>query len=162
MPSSYEIEFLPEGRTVKLYGSAGLHYLWPDVTRVRMYTVPVWCLRCDGLHEGERVEPLAEIAKDMAELQDPNCPAYHWFSGPGRRHVLKELVLRRRWRAERVSPARCVDCGSSDILVLLSDQPVVHPSRPLTIVARHGGHCVVSHTDWAFTPEGERIAGGRP
>ena len=158
VPGFYEIEFLPEGRTTTYAGSAGLHYLWPDGRRLDMRTVPVWCLQCDQVREGEQVEALAAIDDQVAGLRDANRPEYCWFSGPGRRRILKELTRRREWRLARVSPARCVACGSTEILALWQGQPVVHPSQPLTIIARDRGLCVVDRTERAFTPEGVRIA----
>jgi hypothetical protein len=178
VPSFYAIRFEPEGRTEDFHETRGSYYLFPDGTRVELEAAPVWCRRCDAVREGERVEPIASIDQLIADLQDPTSLMYQFAQAADLSHLRPgstdtaskssppDLLIdgarrrRRRWRTERVSPAKCLTCGSTE-LVPLDRQPVPHPSGTGTIAARHAGFWTGSFQTWAFTPEGDRIGPAR-
>ena len=157
MPGTYEITFLPEGRVEEFFGSAGLYYEFADGSRLRLETTPVWCRRCGGITEGERVESLEQLDKDLADLQDPTSFLRQITGRRFLRERIRMAEARRSWRVSRTSPAKCVYCGSADIVVLPHGEPAAHPAGDGTITVCCIGICSTSFMNWFFTPEGERI-----
>ena len=165
----YEIKFLPEGRVERFYGSRGNYYEFEDGSRLDMHTTPVWCRRCCGeVTHGERIESTQDIDRQIADLHDPSTFAYkrcfdslyHEMFGKGeelRQKHLEELGKRKRWRAGRSSPPRCIYCGTTDIFVFPVNRPVPNPAGPGTVEVRSIGMCSTDFNEWFFTPEGERI-----
>ena len=175
MPSFYTISFEPGGQTEDFHATRGSYYLWPDGTRLDLNAAPVWCRRCDAVREGEVVESTAVLDKLIADLQDPTSLMYQFVQAADLSHLkpgstdapsrnprvdlhddIERARRRRRGRTERVSPAKCLTCGSTE-LVLLDRRPVPHPSGTGTIEARHAGFWSGIFPRWAFTPEGDRI-----
>ena len=168
MPRYYEITYLPGGRVEEFGGSRGNYYELADGTRLDLHPGPAWCRQCGGLSHGEEVEPLDEIDRRLAEMADPASDVYRWMmecttaaqDGRGeqfRQRQVEKLRVRRRWREGRVSPPRCLVCGTTDIVALEPDRPVPHPAGRGRIVARVVGMCSTAWNDWFFTPEGERV-----
>jgi hypothetical protein len=118
---------------------------------------PGWCRRCGGVADVERVEPVAEIERELAELRDPGSERYRAFRRV-RAKLIAGLERRRLWRAGRRSPARCLSCGSADVVAFPMNEAVPHPAGDGTVEARCIGFCRVAPHGWLFTAEGERIA----
>ena len=79
MPAFYQITFLHEARVEEFGGSRGNYYEMNDGSHIDVETVPVWCNRCRAITDGERVEPLAEIDKQLADLHDPNSKLFRFL-----------------------------------------------------------------------------------
>jgi hypothetical protein len=151
MPALYEIRFLPEGRAEHFAGSRGNYYDFPDGSRIDVQTTPVWCRGCGRVTNGERVEPLDEIDRQIeAELRGQGswCGAVKWVE------VLRE---RRRWREARQSPPKCLTCGTTDVFVFPVNEVAPNPAGPGTVEVSTVGMCSTGFNQWFFTPEGERI-----
>jgi hypothetical protein len=168
MPAVYEIRFLPDGRVQRVAGSRGNYYEFPDGSRIDMQTTPAWCRRCRELTEGESIESLKEIDRQLADLDDPSSTLYrmtargvlHELTGGGeeyRQQTIERTHARRRWREARQSPPRCIACGTTDIFIFPFDQPAPNPAGPGMVELRCVGMCSTSFNEWFFTPEGERI-----
>jgi hypothetical protein len=163
VPAYYEIKFLPDGRVEEFAGSRGNYYEFDDGSRLDVEAVPAWCRRCGDIAHGERVEPLEKIDRHLAELQDPGSEFCRMAIGAMtdpeelRLHLIDKWQKRRRWRAGRKSPARCILCGSTDLVIFPLDEPVPHPGGDGTIEVSCVGMCSTEFNDWFFTPEGERI-----
>lgn len=175
MPSFYRITFDPAGRTEDFYATSGSYYQWADGTRLDVNTAPTWCGRCGAIREGEVVETVADIDRRIADLHDPTSIYYQFVqaadlshlrapvtrsapgtSAPDLSDAIHRARHRRHWRAARVSPPKCLACGTTEI-VHLDRQPVPHPSGTGTIAARHMGFWSGRYSRLVFTPEGDRI-----
>jgi ferredoxin len=174
MPAFYTITYFPDGVTKKFAGSRGNYYeLSPGVT-INVHAEPVWCYDCAGISEGERIESTEEIERRILDLQDDNSELGRMLLAP----IIPELMpgfaakfrderlaaerQRLEWRRHRVSPPKCIVCGSTRLLALPDGQPVAHPSGTGSIVVRCVGMCSTGWNEWFFTPEGDRIPGHPP
>lgn len=163
----YDVIFRP-GDRVEGYGeSRGNYYQLTDGSRIDVETTPVWCHRCGRFTDGEQVEPLEEIDRRLVELADPSsetCRELSLLGGPrtgGGDEVLRgeieRLTRQRAWRERRVTPAKCILCGSPDIVVFPLDQSVPHPAGAGTVEVGVAGMCSPRWNDWYFTSEGDRV-----
>ena len=170
MPAFYEIRWLPDGRTQNFAGSRGNYYEFADGSRLDVHTTPVWCRHCGKVTHGEKIEALAEIDQQLADLHDPASELYRFTRrsllpeldelmprDKFRLDMIEEAAKRRRWREQRRSGPKCIVCGSTDIFVFPISQQVPHPAGPGTIEVRIVGMCSTSFNEWFFTPEGDRI-----
>ena len=170
MPAMYEIRYQPQGKVERFYGSRGNYYEFEDGTRLDVHTTPAWCRACGGLTHGERIDSLARIDQQIADLNDPSSELYRFTQrsllpelddlvpkDKFRLDQLAEAHKRRDWRHRRTSPPRCIRCGSTDVVILPIGEAVPHPAGAGTIEVRWIGMCSTSFNEWFFTPEGERI-----
>jgi hypothetical protein len=168
MPAVYEIRFLPEGRVAHFVGSRGNYYEFPDGSHLDVQTTPVWCRRCGRVTNGEQIESLEEIDRQLADLRDPRSELYRLLAKDYQcehknlgeaftRLHSPERERRRLWRERRGSPPRCIHCGTTDIVVFPMNEAVPNPSGPGTVEVRCVGMCSTRFNEWFFTPEGERI-----
>ncbi len=164
MPALYELRNLPQGTSKTLVGSRGNYYEFEDGSRIDVHSAPVWCRRCGDFVDGEVIESLEEIDQQLADLENPKTELYAWTrnTGPGSKGTFRRLWVaktqeRRRWRARRVSPPRCLLCGSTDIVSLPCDVEVPDPRGTGVVVLTVTGHCSTWFNEWFFSPEGERI-----
>jgi hypothetical protein len=161
--------FLPEGRVERFYGSRGNYYEFADGSHLDVYTEPVWCTRCLRVTNGEVIPTLESLDKQLAELGGPGSTLARLLLPPGvsaldfeenfRRERIDEARKRREWRLGRRSPAKCIHCGSTEIVALPHNQPVTVATgpTPITIILRVTGLCSTNFNEWFFTPEGDRI-----
>jgi hypothetical protein len=157
MSALYKIRFLPEGREIERCGSRGNWYELEDGSRLKVQTTPIWCRRCNGITEGEQVESLGEIDQRLAGLRDPTSERYV-FRRHVRDHAIEETEKRRPWRERRVSPAKCIRCGATDIVVFPMDVEIPNPAGPGTVEVTCIGLCTpAGSNNWSFTPEGDRM-----
>jgi hypothetical protein len=136
MPGLHEVTFLPSGEVRQLAGSRGNYYLLEDGFLLEVRTTPAWCRQCRDFTEGEHLEPLDEL--DQAWVEE----------------------RRKEWRRERCSPAKCLSCGSADLLILPFDEETPSPTGQGTLLLRWMGMCSTDWNNWYFMPEGERIPMG--
>ncbi|HEX8913617.1 MAG TPA: hypothetical protein VF796_14760 [Humisphaera sp.] len=169
MPGFYLLTYLPSARTEHYADSRGYYYRLGDGREIDVRVSPVWCPRCSGVTDGEEIEPVREIDMRIADAErlaaeirrDMETWLVTHSDAPGDRIVradIEALRLRRSWRERRVSPPRCLDCGSTGILPLPQGKPVRVPGG--SIRCECIGHCSTILADRYFTAEGERIAGG--
>jgi hypothetical protein len=164
MPAVYQIRFLPGGETQEVYGSRGDHYELADGTHIDLRSSPVWCRQCNGFTDGESIEALEEIDRQIADLRDPTSELYR-FCYPGGEgsirvdviRLITKLAKRRRWRERRKSPPKCLGCGTSEIVLLPERLKVTNPTGPGWIEVTVTGHCSTSFNNRYYTPEGDRI-----
>lgn len=169
MPGLYEIRYQPEGRVEQFAGSRGNFYEFSDGSRIDLVSVPAWCRQCGDIRHGEQTESVEAIDEELAELLDPTTWAFQRYSDPSfveifgrevgekvRDSRIEALKARRRWREQRVSPAKCIYCGSTDIIVP-GCEPFPNPAGAGTIQIGGIGMCSTEFNQWFFTPEGDRI-----
>ena len=166
MPAVYQIQFTPSGETQEYFGSRGDSYELEDGTHIDVRSQPVWCRRCGEFTDGESIERLDEIDQQIADLQDPRSELYRLTrdtlpTADGRPrlrpHFTKLLRQRRRWLMDRESPPKCLECGSTDILVFPVGERAGNPIGPGWVEITITGHCSTSFNNRFYTPEGDRI-----
>jgi hypothetical protein len=133
-----------------------------------------WCGAYRQVVYAERLEELPALE---TELQQDALRGEEFYSGlalpPGRdwreerdRH-LSELRCRIEWRRSRVSPPKCLECGSSSILLIpVTDDDDDENGESPEIEHPDCGGCLrvvavglARSRDWVFyTPEGDKIA----
>jgi len=114
-----------------------------------------WCYHCSMVVAAEHVPSLAALDARIADLDDPN---HILLVGFGRAALDRERValpIRRSWRSGRQSPARCLECGSTDIFALDTDD-CTEPRNNKRFRVTSGGHASMC---WdivrRLSPEGE-------
>jgi hypothetical protein len=170
MPGLYEIEFSPDEPVKEFAGSRGNYYEFEDQSHLDMETTPVWCHHCGKITHGEKIEPLAEIDKKLADLNDPSSELYKFSMRsllPGldelmprdkfRLDLIETAKKRRAWRAQRLSEPKCILCGSTSIFAFPLNQQVPNPAGQGTVEMSVVGMCSTRFNEWFFTPEGDRI-----
>jgi hypothetical protein len=166
MPAVYDIKFLPSGEVRKFYGSRGDFYELEDGSHLDVRSGPVWCRRCRGFTDGESIESLAEIDGQIADLEDPESELFRvivdTFPTPDglprlRPRFIEILRQRRQWLARRLSPPKCLECGSMEIVVLPEGREVSNPTDTGSVVISISGLCSTSFNNRFYQPEGDRI-----
>ena len=167
MPGVYEIRFLPSGRTREFYGSRGDYYEFEDGSHIDVSSGPVWCYRCHDFTDGESIESLETIDQQLADLQDPRSELYRstkdtLLYNDGRPrfrpHYIDLLRQRRQWREGREAPPKCLECGTTEIVVLSADgERVKNPAGIGWVVVTITGLCSTLFNNRFYTPEGDRI-----
>jgi hypothetical protein len=155
MPAVYEIKFLPSGEVREFYGSRGDYYELEDGSHINVLSGPVWCHRCNDFTDGEYVGSLEEIDQHLEELRDPLSK---WSRGLRfRQSHIESLEQRRRWLMGRVSPPKCLECGSAEVVVFPRGERVKNPTGTGWVEVTVTGHCSTSFNNRFYTPEGDRI-----
>ena len=158
MPPVYEITFFPSGDVCEFFGSRGDYYELEDGSHLDVWSKLVWCRRCGDFTEGESIEALEEIDRHLDELGDPTSELYHFTRDAHFRSLFAEqLRRRRRWRMGRQHPPKCLECGSTAIIVLPLGERVRDPNGPGWIEVTITGHCSTQFNNRFYTPEGDRI-----
>lgn len=146
--------------------------LWICATPKRSYVLedgnllpvslwPAWCEGCQKFVPGEQIFPIEEEDKRLDELE---YFAQHPGHIPPDRYVdiksLPELRVRKRWRQKRVSPAKCLICGSTSITSIWPEPEIDIPGHGRCVGGPVGFADVSSEppdVDEFFNPEGDRI-----
>jgi len=164
MPGYFKIRFFPSGLSEGFAGSRGNYYEFADGTQMDMRTTPVWCHRCSRITHGEDIKTVEGMDQELAEgrriffERHKDIPKDFMEALSRRQAPDPELEHWREWRATRVSPPRCIRCGSTNIFVFPVNQPAPHPAGlPGTIEVSLQGMCSTEFNIWFFTPEGNRI-----
>jgi hypothetical protein len=121
-----------------------------------------WCHGCRSMVDAERLPTAAELGKIRAKLKE----------SVGRRDLVTDHVYteedaerlaapRERWFAARRSSARCLVCGSTEIVPHdpLEDEPFVHPGCGGRIAWRGPLTFVLTGTGVRIDTEGRRLSG---
>jgi hypothetical protein len=134
-------------------------YMLRDGSKLDIDSQPAWCYGCKRFVEVEKIESVAELDRQLAELQ-------HFYDSPGhippdriiRIERLPVLRTRRIWRAHRESPPRCLECGSTSIAALDESAPFTDApgmGRCEVRIIRYSG--VPSPHRVTYSPEGELV-----
>lgn len=166
MAHSYEVHC--PGHTHRLWVHNAHYYLLADGTTLHVNKWPIWCHGCGAFTLGEWLPSVGELRQSIAECE-------HYAARPGwiphdRYTGIKELPdMRERWRAARAGPPRCLDCGSSGIILMQDPCGAEIPGKG-RCTARFWCFADASSPDVPvryYTPEGERadppapVAGSR-
>jgi hypothetical protein len=92
-------------------------YLLPDQSTLDLSFIAAWCRDCREVTHAEEMPSMAAIEKELTT------------SVPGWRH--EELTVLKKWRTQRRSPPKCLDCGSTNIVpVTLDFSEVIEQTFP--------------------------------
>lgn len=113
----------------------------PDVYLWKQYA---WCSSCQGVVPAERLLPSAESEEYLTHTPSPklrqNAERY------------QQII------AFRESPARCLNCGGTEIIPASGDWPeycVTHPDCGADIILRYTGSAPQSRETAVYSSEGE-------
>ena len=112
----------------------------PDVF---LWTRFEWCSSCQRVVRAEKI-----LTAAMEE----------WIVGSNSR-ARQDMERYRQMMTARVSSARCLECGSSDIITAAPDRQgylVLHPECGANVVLHHNGFARLTSTD-VYSPEGEHL-----
>tara|TARA_R110002049_G_scaffold133887_2_gene293272 strand:+ start:177 stop:740 length:564 start_codon:yes stop_codon:yes gene_type:complete len=172
VPSFYTIRFSDSETDVEWCGARGFYYEFGDGTNIGLRPTIAWCCRCSDFIDAEWIPSLDQIKNELRELTDPSSRRASSFTSTEppfdkspfieRRARLyaeaKDEASRRiQWRADRVSPPKCLICGSTEIHFPGDDQTVEIPGHG-TATVNWTGMCSTDFCNWFYTPEGDRIA----
>src|SRR4051812_20291860 len=76
MAAYYEVRFLPAGAVRQAAGSERNFYALEDGSRVNVRTTPVWCRHCGDFRDGEQIETLEGLDREIRQLSDPSTPVF--------------------------------------------------------------------------------------
>ena len=165
MPPVYQIKFLPDGETREFYGSRRRLLRtggWHAHRRAVGAGVVPPMQRLHGRGRSSRASKRSTVRSPTSETPPPSF--FGFFQGRdglarGGRHSLHhwELKRRRRWREGRKSPPKCLECGSTEIVLLPEGEKVENPTGPGWVEVTVTGHCSTSFNNRSYTPEGDRI-----
>jgi len=178
MPAWYQIHWLPDGPTKEYFGTRGNYYEFSETDRLDLHTALIWCYRCESFSDGEYLSTVEEIDQQMRDLHDPSSMLYciildgvhcdaireqfgeesvaEWRADRLQEKTA-ELERRRRWREGRMSPPKCIQCGTTRIVPLTFEGPIPNPCGDGIIQVDVVGHCSTDFNNWYYTPEGDRI-----
>jgi hypothetical protein len=122
-----------------------------------MKTQSAWCLACRSMVDAEKLPTLTELLDLRAQLMD-SVGDVDFVTG----NVFTQAYVDRRsapmehWRANRVSPPRCLDCGAIEIVPHqpLDDGPFLHPECGGEIAGRGALSVECRGPGQIFDPEG--------
>lgn len=152
-------EFDLGGQTYKLAIANNNFYVLDGLRLLPVRVWPAWCEGCQKFTASEQISSIEEEAKTLREVE---LFAERPGLIPPDRHVsirqLPNLRRRMQWRKQRRSPARCLECASTEITP-------IRPGPEVYIAGR--GKCVARCRGWAdmsgptnayYDSEGERRA----
>ena len=164
MAALYSVTFLATGKEEDFCGTDNDRYVLEDGSRKDVMPRPVWCKQCDRITLGEWVQTLEEMDRDYADLDDPKTESGKGYLllYPNKKereaHIdsIRQMILsRRRWLVNRVAPAKCLICGTTDMIDLKRGEAVETPAGAISVI--WCGHASMSYNPRYFSPEGDRI-----
>ena len=110
----------PESDAEDMYAlnSAFLYYRLPNGQLLHVRQTACWCSICNRIDMAELVESLEELEKELERLRKPDEKESRMiaFIGTPIEQRIAETELRINWRRSRTSPAKCLHCGSTNIM----------------------------------------------
>jgi hypothetical protein len=140
--------------------SAFLNYLLPDGKLLHVRQTPCWCSNCNRIDMAEHVESLDELESELARLRNPDDEEARMlaFIGTPIEERIAEIELRMIWRRNRVSPAKCLQCGSTNIVRIPDTEEFSHPKTGERVVVADHGFASTDPWHAQFSPEGDAIS----
>lgn len=128
-----------EAESVFICFYSTVNYRLADGTLLYIEQKAAWCNACQSFGTAEAIPSIDELHSRIAELKAPNQATYFVHgSDDGIREAIKETGVRLAWRETRQSLARCLTCGSADIVPVLfdQDQTCVIQGKKLILIGR--------------------------
>lgn len=158
----FEITFLATGTIEKCHATDDCVYVLSDGTYEEVMNTPIWCNHCQKVTLGESIGSLHELDTAITDASKPDTEAGRFYVEMYPKQKDREasirfyqcvLTKRRKWLVDRISPAKCLTCGTVDIIHLSGrvDTSVE------AISIRHTGFCSLLGKPRYFSSEGDRI-----
>jgi hypothetical protein len=125
-----EFELTSSKRREFVAFSAYLNYRLPNGSALHIEQQEAWCPICNRFVVAERIPTIEELEQALIELSLGDAQRLKLLALSGRpiAEEATELVRRLEWRRTRLSPARCLECGSPAIRPLPPDDEFSHPA----------------------------------
>jgi hypothetical protein len=128
-------------------------YLLPDGSTLAVPYVPAWCSRCKAVVHAEELPELVSLKRQLRDWQtsalEAEVRAWHqeWLE--------REIA----WRSERTSAAKCLACGSTEIVRGSLGGGILHPGCGYRMPLKCSGHFSLMEPliQWLYSPEGEAL-----
>ncbi|WP_164103818.1 hypothetical protein [Candidatus Laterigemmans baculatus] len=140
--------------------SAFLNYRMPDGKLLHVRQTECWCPKCNRIAMAERVETLAELEDEIERLRNPDEDESRMikFIGKPISERIAELELRTKWRRNRISPAKCLHCGSTQVIPIPRKDEFKHPKTGERVVVVSRGFMSTDQWHAEYTPEGDVVS----
>lgn len=137
-------------------------YVSQDESLAPLWTTLTWCNDCDQFQPGEYIDSIDSIQQVIDELESGQLSdTWRFIYGDDKEMLHKAIVsLKRRlqWRKNRVSPPKCLECGSARLRDFKSNGPssIVDPSTGETFTLSESfASTSIDHRLSLFTSEGD-------
>jgi len=156
MAGFVEYHLTSAGRGEFVGYSAYLDYRLPDGSTLPVEQQPAWCPSCKHFVLAGRVPDDEELERRLAEAQAaaPEAVARLGLLGRSPEEEVAELTRRVAWRRGRVSPPRCLHCGSGRVAALPDGDEFPHPETGERVVVTGSGFADMEPWVAEFSPEG--------
>jgi len=148
---------LPDSRTdASVLFSAFLDYLLEDGSKIHVEQQPAWCRACGSFAPAELLQPAEDLEREIARLQSWLSERRVRPSGQRKRggEMLAEVEKPLRWRRGRVSPPRCLPCGSIEVVPVPGSGEFSHPATRERVISTSSGFADAAPWFAVFSPEG--------
>ncbi len=139
--------------------SAFLDYRLPDGSTLGVDQQPAWCRGCGQFVLAERLPEVAELDELLAAVKarEPETVRRLTVFGRSAEDEVAELTRRIAWRRGRQSPARCLHCGSGQIVALPSGGEFAHPATGERVTVVGSGFASMARWVAEFSSEGIKL-----
>jgi hypothetical protein len=160
------VYFMTESRqSVLLPGHRRFEYVFPDGHTEGIWDDGGWCWSCSGFVRVEVLRELSELEAELGEAKAAESERPDLFVHPARDglpeiRLSHNLMRRVEWRRTRASPARCLECGSIEIVPLHGKSEFIHQLTSEKVTVRRGDPYFRSSSrpPEQYTPEGIRLS----
>lgn len=142
--------------------SAFLNYRLPDGSTLSIGQQPAWCWACRAFVLAEELSSIASLEEEIHRLEaaDPEALRTWAFVSNGEpvQDRITELHRRIEWRRGRISPPRCLHCGTLEIVPIPWTGEFPHPQTGERVIVVSSGWADAAPWIADFSPEGEQLA----
>jgi hypothetical protein len=122
-------------------------YMLPDERLAELVATLVWCDNCGTFNAGESIESASDIESRIAAAKRGVVPRVYQavFAGAPKR-LRREIECwerRLHWRRLRISPPKCLVCGSTRVVHVNCDDPA---SLTTTVGKSFSAECAFAST----------------
>ncbi|MCA9138361.1 MAG: hypothetical protein KDB00_16435 [Planctomycetales bacterium] len=148
------------------------YYRLADGTDIPRLSQPAWCNYCNALRSAERLPELERLQQILAEIESAGLSDgdYDFLESlqQSPESYLAERVSKWRasvrWRSQRQSPPRCLECESTDLELLAQEidqslESLPHPNCGGNFTRTNWWHCSQACYT-VLDSEGRGIVGG--
>ncbi|MGL6074990.1 MAG: hypothetical protein ACRC8S_12595 [Fimbriiglobus sp.] len=137
--------------------SAFLDYRFADGSTLTVEQQPAWCPACRRFVLAERIPEMAELEDRLAAVRSSHSERRRLLTALGQSPAgeAKELIRRIGWRQGRVSPPRCLECGTAGVHTLPASKEFAHPATGEPVMLVSSGFASMERWVAGFTPEGQ-------
>lgn len=145
---------------VYAFYSAFLNYRLATGELLHVRQTECWCSVCKRIDMAERVESLEDLQTELDRRRHPDEEESRIiaFIGTPIEVRIAETELRIKWRRGRIAAAKCLHCGSTDLIRLPDSDEFRHPMTGERVVVAGRGFASTAQWHAEFTPEGDMIS----